>query len=287
MGKTHVAIQLAQKYTASIISADSRQIYTELRIGVGRPTPEELDVTPHYLIGHTSIHTPYSAGIFVKEVTTLLQSLFQEYDIIIMTGGSGLYVKAFLEGLDDIPHVPDSYKDKWTTLWKEKGLPALLTSLRQLDPVYLEQVDQANPMRLIRALAVSEATGQPFSSFRKGVVTPRDFNVLPFVLELPRDVLYARINQRVLDMLQDGWLEEARTLLPYKHLKALQTVGYKELFEHLEGKMTLETAIQTIQQSTRRYAKRQMTWWRHQGAWQHFSPDQVEEMVKAIEGLRS
>lgn len=282
-GKTDLAIRLALHYHTEVVSADSRQVYAELNIGVGRPDPGQLSAVRHHLIGHTSIFTPYTAGHYTRDALAVLDSLFATHDMVILTGGTGLYVKALMEGFDDIPDVPEAINDKWTTYWKENGTEALASRLHELDPAYFEVVDQANPMRMIRALSVCEHTGLPFSSFRKGTKSIRPFQILPIVIDLPRAVLYERINHRVEDMISKGWLEEAKNLYPHRNLKALQTVGYKELFDHLEGKITLSEAISAIQQSTRRYAKRQLTWWRHQGSWHSFSPDDDNAIIDAID----
>jgi tRNA dimethylallyltransferase len=178
--------------------------------------------------------------------------------------------------------VDQEITDRWTTFWKEKGIEALVASLERLDPVYHEKVDLENPRRLIRALSVCDATGQPFSSFLKGEKTVRPFNILPIILDIPRKELYARIDQRVLQMMQEGWEAEAKSLYPHRHLKALHTVGYKELFAYFDREHSLEETISAIQQSTRRYAKRQITWWRHQGTWHSYSPDDVNAIIEAI-----
>ena len=283
VGKTDVAIRLALHYHTSILSADSRQIYSELSIGVGKPTPEQMEMVPHYLIGHTDIFNRYSAGDYTRDALAVLNRLFKEHDIAFMTGGTGLYIKAILEGFDEIPEVPDEINDHWTSLWKEQGVEALKSALKKSDPDYMDTVDASNPMRLIRALAVSEASGKPYSSFRKGEKAVRPFNTLTILLDRPREELYTRIDQRVLFMMANGWIDEAKSLYPYRNLKALQTVGYKELFDFLDERLTLDEAISAIQQSTRRYAKRQLTWWRHQGEWHSFSPEDVYSIINIID----
>ena len=286
VGKTEVAIRLAMHYKTSILSADSRQVYNELSIGVGKPTPAQLEMAPHYLIGHTSIFEHYSAGDYTRDALVTLDRLFQTHEIVFMTGGTGLYIKAIMEGFDEIPDVPDEINEHWTQIWKEQGTDVLTEALKKADPEYLDSVDAANPMRLIRALAVCDATGKPYSSFRKGEKIIRPFQILPIVLDLPREVLYHRIDQRVLEMIDQGWIEEAKSLYPHRTLKALQTVGYKEWFDFLDDKITIEDAISSIQQSTRRYAKRQLTWWRHQGEWHSFSPEDVSSIINIIDQER-
>ena len=287
VGKTDVAIRVAQHYHTEIISADSRQVYKELNIGVGKPAPDILAMVPHHMIGHVSIFEDYTVAEYTNQVLPLLDQLFLAHDIVILAGGTGLYIKSIIEGFDDIPEVENEIYDKWTSFWVENGTEALADALKKSDPVYFEKVDISNPRRMIRALAVCDSTGLPFSSFLKGEKQIRPFNILPIVLELPREELYARIDQRVLNMIDQGWEEEAKSLYRNKHLKALDTVGYKELFSYLDGHLQLDEAISTIQQSTRRYAKRQLTWWRNQGHWYSFSPNDVDSIVNVINDFNS
>ena len=282
VGKTNVAISLAEHYQAEIVNADSRQVYTELNIGVGKPTKEQLKAIPHHLIGHVSIHEPYSAGQYAKDALAIVDELFLKNRIVIVSGGTGLCLKAIMQGLDEFPDVSVEIVDRWTARWKEAGIEYLANTLEKIDPDYYAMVDRKNPMRLIRALSVSESTGKPFSSFRSNPSMERAYKIFPILLERPREELYSRINQRVIDMLDQGWLEEARSLFPFRHLKSLNTVGYKELFEVLEGKMELPEAIPKIQQTTRNYAKRQLTWWRNQGTWDSFNPEDLISIIKAI-----
>ena len=291
IGKTELAIQLAQHYHSEIISADSRQVYKELRIGVGRPTEEQLSRVPHHMIGVVSITDDYSVADFAAEALSIIEIGFQQHDILFLTGGTGLYIKAITEGFDQIPEVDKAVTERWTSFWKTEGIDALALHLQKNDPEYYAVVDRANPRRIIRALAVTEATSQPYSSFLKGGKKPRSFSTLHIALELPRKELYDRINQRVIDMIHQGWEEEARSLLPFRHLKALDTVGYKELSEYFDGTCTLDEAISAIQQSTRRYAKRQMTWFRHQGDWNTFAPEDDGSIItlidQALENLKA
>jgi tRNA dimethylallyltransferase len=284
VGKTHVAIALAKALKTEVINADSRQVYRELIIGVGRPNEDQLTEVRHHLIGHVSIHEPYSVGQYAIDANNALHDIFKNHTTAILCGGTGLYLKSIMEGLDDFPEIPKAVADKWDALFKESGIEPLVTALKQMDPVYASAVDLQNPARLIRALAVSDHTGQPFSSFRSAKKKQSPYHSIPIEVTLPRDELYARINQRVVDMIKAGWYDEAKSLYPFKTLKALQTVGYQELFDVIEGKRTMEDAIQAIQQSTRNYAKRQMTWFRNQGTWNQFHPEDVEGMIKLIEG---
>jgi tRNA dimethylallyltransferase len=282
-GKTEVAIQLARHYHTEIVNADSRQLYIELNIGVGKPSADQMKAVPHHLISHTTIHHPYSAGHYTTDAFTVIDTLFARHDIVIVCGGSGLYIKSITEGFDEIPEVPEKLIGKWTQIWEAYGNAPLLSALKEMDPDYLDIVDRDNPSRLLRAVCVSDFSGRPFSSFRKGEKSGLPYQQVLIAMDLPRKELYARIDRRVVEMIKNGWLEEAKDLFPHRGLKALQTVGYKELFEVLDGNMTIEEAIPAIQQSTRRYAKRQTTWFRHQGAWLWIHPDNFEEMYTAID----
>lgn len=282
-GKTEVAYNLAQHYHTEIVSADSRQVYLELNIGVGKPSSNQLSTVHHHLLSHTSILDHYSAGHYTTDALNITDTLFASHDIVILTGGTGLYMKSIIEGFDAMPDIPQRVTLKWTKIWEQNGTSALIEALKEMDPNYLAVVDQDNHSRLIRAVSVCDHTGRPFSSFRLGEKPDRIFKVVPIVLDLPRKELYAKIDQRVLEMIQEGWLKEAQELYPHRYLKALQTVGYKELFEVIEGKMALEEAIPLIQQSTRRYAKRQLTWFRNQGEWNWIHPESIEEIITLID----
>jgi len=282
-GKTEVAIQLAKHYQTEIVSADSRQVYKELMIGVGKPSLDQLNEIPHHLIGNTSIFEHYSAGHYTTDALTVIYSLFARHDIVILCGGTGLYIKSVIEGFDSMPDVPFKVTEHWTKVWEEGGVQPLIEALKELDPDYLAVVDQENHSRLIRAVAVSDFSGKPFSSYRQGGKADRFFKVLPIVLDLPRKELYTRINNRVVEMMHKGWMEEALSLYPYRALKALQTVGYKELFEVIDNKISVEEAMIKIQQSTRRYAKRQLTWWRNQGKWNWIHPENTDEILRLID----
>lgn len=279
-GKTEIALEVASHYNTEIISADSRQIYKELNIGVNKPAPEQLASIPHHLISHATIHEPYSAGHYTTDALHILYTLFARHDCVVLSGGTGLYIRSVMDGFDAMPDVPQDITDKWTKRWEQEGLTPLIDALKVLDPDYLTIVDQDNYSRLIRAVAVSDSAGRPFSSFRKGEKQDRFFKVIPIALDVPRKDLYEHIDARVIKMIEQGWMKEAEELYQYRHLKALQTVGYTELFEVIDGKLSLKEAINKIQQSTRRYAKRQLTWFRNQGEWNWVKPEEVIEFLK-------
>lgn len=281
-GKTALAIQLAQHFSTEIISADSRQFFREMSIGTAKPSLEELSQAPHHFINNLSIHDEYSVGDFEKDVLIRLNELFQQKDVVIMVGGTGLYIRAVCEGLDDFPEVPLSIRHDLEVVLEEKGIEILQNELKEVDPIYYEEVDKDNPKRLIRALSIFKASGQPFSSFRTKSKVERPFECIYIALDIPRDVLYDRINRRVDIMVTQGLVDEARALFPYKYLNALQTVGYSELFDYFEGKMTLNEAIDKIKQHTRNYAKRQSTWFRKDKHWQYFSTSNAIDVIAYI-----
>ena len=262
IGKTALGIQLAKHFDTEILSADSRQFFKEMEIGTAVPSQEELAQVPHHFIQHKSIFEPYSVGDFEKEAMGLLDGLFQQKDTVVMVGGSGLYVDAVVHGLDEFPEVNPNIRAALNQKPEKNGLSSLQEELKLKDPSYYKIVDLENPHRLIRALEVCRASGQPFSSFLNRPKPKRPFKTLYVGLEAPREVIYERINQRVDLMMQAGLLEEAERLYPHKTLNALQTVGYKELFEYLDGHCTLEFAVSEIKKNTRRFAKRQLTWLR-------------------------
>lgn len=275
-GKTGFAIRLARHFGAHIVSADSRQFFREMSIGTARPTEEELAAAPHHLIGQLSIEQAYSVGAYEREALAKLEELFQEKDVVILAGGSGLYINALCQGMDEFPEVPLRIRKEVETLYQREGLAALHRALAEADPDYLGEADQQNPHRLIRALAVCRAAGKPFSSFRKRAAQARSFTPVYLQMHWPRAALYDRIDRRVDQMMAGGLLEEARRLLPHRRHTALQTVGYRELFDYLDGRTDLETAVELIKRNTRRYAKRQLTWMRRDGFWKHFHPTEWE-----------
>ena len=259
-GKTAAAIEVAKHFNTVVVSADSRQFYREMSIGTAKPSAEELTAVKHYFIDSLSITETYTAGDYEKQCLELLNELFQVHDVVVLAGGSGLFIKAVCEGFDEFPDADPEVRNRLNNELDDKGLSYLQEKLKAADPEYYQQVDINNPQRVIRALEIFESTGKQYSSFRKSAGNKRPFRILKFGLNLPREVLYNRINYRVDIMVQQGLVDEARSLLPYRHLNALNTVGYSELFDYFDGKTDLQTAIALIKQNTRRFAKRQMTW---------------------------
>jgi tRNA dimethylallyltransferase len=262
-GKTELAVRLAEQLNTEIISADSRQFYREMRIGTARPASSEMRGIKHHFLGHVSVEFEYSAGIFAKEAQEVIHDLFSHHDRVVVVGGSGFYLDALLFGNPEIPPCDPKIRTKWNHRFKVEGLEGLQTELERIDPEYYQIIDTQNPKRLIRALEVVELTGKSVASFSFIEKKKPRFAYDYIAMDWPRDVLYQRINARVDKMMQDGLLEEAKTLLPHAKYNALQTVGYKELFAHFEGAISLEEAIRQIKQNTRRYAKRQLTWLRN------------------------
>lgn len=260
IGKTAFSIELAKSLQTEIISCDSRQFFKELNIGVARPNDEELSAVPHHFIAHQTIENLYSAGDFEKDALALLESLFLEKDIVVCAGGSGLYIDALLKGFDDMPS-DLGVRDQLNQEASEKGIEVISERLKQLDPEHWSIIDTSNRQRVIRALEVCLVTGKKFSELRSGQNKSRNFQTVKIGLSSDREWLYDRINRRVDIMLQNGLLEEARGLMELRHLNALNTVGYKELFEYFDGDISLEDAVRLIKQHTRNYAKRQITWW--------------------------
>ena len=284
IGKTAVGIQLAQYAHTVILSADSRQFYQEMNIGTAKPSAEELAVVPHYFINSHRLTDVYSAGDFEREALRLLDNLFMQHDVVLLVGGSGLFVNAVCEGLDDLPQPSPGVRDRFNRLYADNGLLPLQQRLKAVDPVYYQAVDLANPQRVIRALEVYESTGKPFSCFHRQYRQKRAFDVRKIALHMDRQRLYQRINTRVDTMMEMGLLEEVQALQPFRYLPPLQTVGYTELFDYLDGKCTLETAVERIKQNTRRYAKRQLTWFRKDPNTTWFDPDDLTGMKAYLMG---
>ncbi len=269
-GKTEAAIRIAEHFGTVVLSADSRQFYREMSIGTAKPTPEELARVPHYFINSLSIHDEYSVGDFEKDALALLEQLYRAHSVVVVAGGSGLFINALCNGLDHFPEVSPEVKHRIDEGMETGGLAWLQAQVAALDPGYFAKADQQNPMRLRRALEVTLSAGQPYSSFTTGKTEKRPFEVHQVITDWPREVLYERINQRVDRMIAEGLEEEARSLLPFRHLTALRTVGYEEWFDHFDGHLTRAEAIDKIKQHSRNYAKRQMTWFRKFGNWEPF-----------------
>jgi len=284
MGKTSLAIKLAKYFKTEIISADSRQFFLEMEIGTAVPNKEELAIVPHHFIQHKSIFDPYSVGDFENEAITLLAKLFEKHDCVIMVGGSGLYVDAVTKGLDEFPDVDPSIRKNLNRLLKEKGIGELQNQLKLLDETHFANMDIDNPHRLIRALEICIGTSKPYSSFLNKRKIRRPFRNITIGLNADREIIYDRINQRVDIMIEKGLLEEAKKVFPHRALNALQTVGYKELFNYFDGKWDLDFAISEVKKNTRRFAKRQLTWYRknEEIIWIDYD-DSIENIIKRID----
>ena len=264
-GKTSLAISAAQHYQTEIISADSRQCFIEMNIGVAKPSAEELAAVKHHFINSHSIHDEVNAATFAQYANDAAEKIFSRNDVLVMAGGTGLYIKAFLEGLDDIPPVSPEIRENILKSYEAKGIQWLQDEVRTTDPEFFSAGEVKNPQRLMRALEVKMGTGRSIKAFHgkeSGAGAAEKYNVLKYAIDISREQLYENINNRVDKMMKDGLMEEVRSLYPFRHLNALQTVGYTELFEHLDGKMSVDKAVNKIKQHTRNYAKRQMTWFR-------------------------
>jgi tRNA dimethylallyltransferase len=282
VGKTALSIRLAQYFNTEILSADSRQCFREMNIGVARPNPDELTTVPHHFIAAYSIGDTVNAGVFEQYALHALSGIFSKHNQSIVVGGTGLYIKALCEGMDQIPPVPEAIRTQIGEAYLLKGLTWLQEQLQQKDPGFYAMAEQQNPQRLMRALEVWEATGRSISDFRKGDTVLRDFDCIKIGLDLPRELLYDRINQRVDTMMEAGLLAEVAALLPHRNLNALQTVGYRELFDYTDGKMALAEAVDAIKKHTRHYAKRQLTWFRKDAAMHWFAPDDTNGVIDLL-----
>lgn len=287
VGKTSVAIQLARQLGTEIISADSRQIYKELKIGTAKPTPEELTTIKHHFINSKSIEEDYDAGQFGRDALTLIHELFKKFDNLILCGGSGLYVQAVTDGFDEMPEIAEGLREKIIKDYEEKGLTWLQKQVAASDPDYYSIVDQKNPQRLMRALELNHATGLTLDKLRKKKKIQHSFEIMKIGLELDREELYQRIDSRMDAMIEAGLFEEAQHFYPQRELNALQTVGYQEIFTFLEGLYDEEEAIRLLKRNSRRYAKRQMTWFKKDKEISWFKPDQIMEIMLIIQNLEA
>ncbi|GGF25215.1 tRNA (adenosine(37)-N6)-dimethylallyltransferase MiaA [Hymenobacter cavernae] len=283
VGKTALCVRLAQHLQTEIVSADSRQFFRELSIGTAKPTPEEMQGVPHHFIDSHSIQEEYNAGRFEADALALLAELFQRQQVVILTGGSGLYLQAVTEGLDEMPLANPQVREELQRELAGLGLEPLVAELAQRDPVTYARIDRQNPQRVLRALEVTRSTGQPFSSFHTAQNKPsRPFDVVKVVLTREREELYERIDQRVDQMIAAGLLAEVESLVPYRHHNALQTVGYKEVFDYLDGLQDWPETVRLLKRNTRHYAKRQFTWFRRDPAYTWLHPDEAEAQIAKL-----
>ncbi|MBO4720817.1 MAG: tRNA (adenosine(37)-N6)-dimethylallyltransferase MiaA [Prevotella sp.] len=282
VGKTRLCIDIAKHFGIPIINADSRQIYKELKIGTASPTDDERSEVKHFFVGTLSLEDYYSASLYEQQVLTLLDTLFTTYDYALMTGGSMMYIDAVCNGIDDIPTIDDETRKTMKRRLQEEGLENLCKELKQLDPAYYEIVDRQNPKRVVHALEICTMTGKTYTSFRKRERKQRPFRIIKIGLNRERQELYERINTRVDEMMKKGFLKEAEGLYSLKNSNALNTVGYKELFDYLEGRWTLEEAIERIKGNTRRYARKQLTWYKKDEQMIWFHPNQKENIINYI-----
>ncbi|RLD72611.1 MAG: tRNA (adenosine(37)-N6)-dimethylallyltransferase MiaA [Bacteroidetes bacterium] len=282
IGKTDLGIHLAQKFDTEIISADSRQFYKELKIGTAVPTDNELKLVKHHFIGNKSIHDYYNASSFEFEVIDLLTTLFKEKNQLILLGGSGMYIDAVCRGIDDLPEIDMEIRNQLIEKFEKEGIESLRFELKKLDPDYYAIADLKNHKRLLKALEITMMTGQPYSSFRKKITKKRDFSIIKIGLNIERDSLYERINQRVDKMITDGLVEEARQFYQYKNINSLNTVGYKELFPYLDGEYSLERAVELIKRNSRRYAKRQLSWFNRDKEIKWFNPTERKKIFNFV-----
>ncbi|HCC71013.1 MAG TPA: tRNA (adenosine(37)-N6)-dimethylallyltransferase MiaA [Bacteroidales bacterium] len=283
IGKTDLSIDIALHFDTEIISCDSRQFYREMSIGTAVPSTEQLKKVKHHFIGNISINDYYSASRFEQDFIRLSKDLFMSHDLLIMTGGSGLYIDAACGKIDDIPDVDSTVRDKYLRKYIDEGLESIRTDLRLLDSDYYNQVDLKNHKRIIRALEICETTGKPYSYFLQKKVKERDFNILKIGLEMERQELYHRINIRVDDMISDGLEDEVKSLIEHRDKNALNTVGYKEIISFIDGDISRKKAIELIKRNSRRYAKRQITWWFRDKNIEWFHPRQKEDIIYYIE----
>jgi len=283
VGKTDISVDLAARFNCEIISADSRQFFREMRIGTAVPTDHQLNTIKHHFIRFLSVEDYYSASLFERDVLDLLSRLFSRNNIVLMSGGSGMYIDAVCNGIDDIPDVDPVVREKYISKYKNEGIESLRVALKLLDPEHYTKVDLKNHKRIIRALEICETAGRPYSSFLKNQKRERDFGIIKIGLERTRDDLYNRINSRVDDMIEMGLEEEARLLFKFRNLNALNSVGYREFFDFFDGKISRDKTIELIKRNSRRYAKRQITWWGKDKDIKWFQPEQVQDIIQFIE----
>ena len=282
-GKTDLSIALARHYNAPILSTDSRQVYKGLPIGTAYPSEEQLDMVEHHFIGELELTEDFNCGEYEKCALERLDTLFQKHDTVVAVGGSGLYIQALCEGMDALPEADQQLRESLAERLKTEGLAALTEQLKELDPECYEMIDRNNPARVTRALEVCISSGQKYSQLRKGVSKSRDFQIVKIGVTMPREILYDRINRRVDIMVEAGLEAEARSVLPYRSHNSLKTVGYAEMFDYFDGTISFEEAVELIKRNSRRYAKRQMTWFRRDAEIEWFNPSEYEQIIKYID----
>lgn len=285
VGKTKLCLRLAEHFNTPIINADSRQLFAEIPIGTAAPTLAQRQRVEHFFVGNLHLDDYYSASMFEQDALTVIEEQLSTKSLALMSGGSMMYIDAVCDGIDDIPTVDNETRQTMKQRLAEEGLPALVEELRQLDPEHWEIVDRNNPRRVVHALEICHMTGKTYTSFRKREMKERPFNIVKVGLNRPREELYERINQRVLQMVNEGLIEEARRVFSKRNLNALNTVGYKELFDYFDGITDLNEAIRRIQSNTRRYCRKQLTWFKRDERTRWFHPDNIEEIIKYIESL--
>ena len=284
-GKTDLSIRLALHYAAPILSTDSRQVYRGMPIGTAQPSDDQLQAVEHHFIASHDLKDNLNCGEYEVQALARLEQLFTTHDYVVAVGGSGLYVRALCEGMDDLPQADESLRAELNRRLTDEGVESLAAQLRELDPVYYETVDRSNPARVVRALEVCLQTGRPYSELRTGERRPRPFEIVKIGIDLPREVLYDRIDRRVDQMLADGLEAEARALYPYRALNALQTVGYREFFDYFDGRTSYDEAVELIKRNSRRYAKRQLTWFRRDPEIRWFRPDDDDAILEYIDSV--
>ena len=282
-GKTDLSLRLATHFSAPILSTDSRQLYRGIPIGTAQPTAEQLAAVEHHFIASHDLTDNFNCGEYEVQALARLEELFRKHNIVVAVGGSGLYIQALCEGMDDLPQADEALRQSLVERLQNEGIESLAADLQRLDPDYYEQVDRCNPSRILRAVEVCMQTGKPYSSLRTGERRKRDFNIVKVGIEWEREALYDRINRRVDMMIDEGLEAEARAVYPLRHLNSLQTVGYREMFDYFDGTTTREEAIELIKRNSRRYAKRQMTWFRRDSEIRWFSPEEFDLMVDFLE----
>lgn len=284
-GKSALAVRIAQHYNAPIISTDSRQFYRGLAIGTAQPTKEELAAAKHYFIADREVEDDFNSGKYETEALRLLDELFKDNEYVVAVGGSGLYIQALCDGMDAMPEANDEVRQQLKERLQNEGLTVLADELRQRDPEYYDRVDRSNPARVMRALEVCIVTGRTYTEQRSGEKAERSFNIIKIATDIPRDILYDRINRRVDMMVAEGLVEEARRVYHKRHLNALQTVGYREMFDYFDGITTLDEAIELIKRNSRHYAKRQMTWFRRDTQFSWFAPSDLDTIIAHIDSF--